>query len=159
VGAWYTVADGADRQTVAAAYRGALVAVRRRLGHLDIDLVSDKSWPDDVQWAVREGVRLVEERRSRRPWWPFRTSSDTVRADPRDDDQLAVVAALAPYTIGGTGLDLRGRTVWSVNDTGTSAVFRLTDDELAEVRAAVAAAGGDPRMLVCLERRGGRGLD
>jgi hypothetical protein len=159
-GDWFTVADGADPATVAAAYRGALTAVSPRMVRLEVELVSDEPWPDEVAWAVRAGLELIKgRRRPRRCWWPVETSSTLLRLDPRDGDQVAVAAALAPYTIGGTGIEGRGRILWSVNDTGTSAAFRLTEDELTQVRAGVAAGGGDPRILVSLERSGRQSLD
>lgn len=149
---WYTLADTADPATVRAAYRGALIAQRPRLRHVDVDLVSDGPWPDEVQGALRRGTRLLEQRRRARlvRWLP-KASSITLRVDPRDDGAFAVAVALAPYTVGGTGLDARSRIVWSGNDTGTSAAFRLVGTELAQVRSAIASGGGDPGMLVPLQ--------
>jgi hypothetical protein len=151
----YTVADGADDVTVAAIYRCTLVAQRPRLSHIDIDLISDMAWPDGLRWAVDAGHEIIRRRRDERPRWWHRWigPGDILRVDPRDDEAFEIAVALAPYTIGGTGLDDQRRFVWSGNDTGTSAVFGLTDSELETVRAEVFASGGDPRMLVPFEPR------
>ncbi len=144
----FTLKAGADGATVVAAYRGSLTAQRHRLAHLDVDVVSDGPWPRDVQWAVEAARDRMEQRRRLR-WLPS-AARVTFRADVHDDDDFAIAVALAPYTIGGTGLSERGRIIWSGNDTGTSAVFRLTETEVVEVRSAISAGGGVATDLIAL---------
>ncbi|MCA1981649.1 DNA/RNA non-specific endonuclease [Nocardioides nematodiphilus] len=136
----YTVAEGADDTTRVAAIRAALTALASHLGHLAIDVVSDQPWPGEVTWAVDAARERIGNRRFRSP--------DTFRADPRDDESVAVAVALAPYTIGGSGLDVRGHLIWSADDTGTSAAFRLSEAQAEAVRAAISDDGGDPSMLI-----------
>ena len=139
----FTLRVGADRATFAAAYRGSLIALRHRLTHLDIDVVSDEPWPDDVHYAVKAARQLMEQRRRLRfRTWSPRTAGVTFRTDVHDDGDFAIAVALAPYTIGGTGLGERGQVIWSGNDTGTSAVFSLTETEVIDVRSSITAGGG-----------------
>jgi hypothetical protein len=78
--------------------------------------------------------------------------SVTVDADPRDDQAFDAILAIAPYTIGGTGISDRNRIIWSGNDTGTSLAVRLTAEEEAVVRRSIAEYGGDPHRLIPLHQ-------
>jgi len=142
VEATYTLTARADGSTRVAAIRAALITLRPQLARLDIDVISDDPWPGAVEWAVDAARQRIGRRRLR--------SRDTFRPDPRDDDDFAIAVALAPYTIGGTGLTARGRIVWSADDTGTSAAFVLSDVSAAAVRTAISDDGGDPSMLIPL---------
>ncbi|MGZ4780580.1 MAG: hypothetical protein ACXVYL_01685, partial [Oryzihumus sp.] len=78
--------------------------------------------------------------------------SISVDLDPRDDEDFALAVAVAPYTICGTGIDGRDRVDYDANDTGTSAWFALTGEELAAAAQFVAAHHGDPRGLIPFTR-------
>lgn len=80
-------------------------------------------------------------------WHLLGPGPSTVALDLADDEDFGLALAIAPYTIGGTGLS-RGALIWDGNDTGTSATFDLTPGEQAEVLRYVAAHGGDVRALV-----------
>jgi len=149
---WFTVAEHADRATVAAVYRGVLVAQRHRLADVMVDVVSDAPWPGEVAWAVTE---LELRRRSRRSLlrpWRMTEPDISVELDPRVDEQFALAVAVAPYTLSGVGISDEQTMIWDVNDTGTSATFELEDRELKTVRAYVAANGGVVDDLVPFDR-------
>lgn len=124
----YSVAAEAPPEAVAAAYRGALSSVRSKLAGFCLDLVSDEAWPADVQWAV-------EALSPRRPQWgsilPWvqQERSVTIDLDLREDGDFQLAVALAPYTVNGRGFADDNRTIYSGNDTGTSAYFELTEEE------------------------------
>ena len=141
---WFVVRDGAPRATVEAAIRGALRAQRPRLDLVEIDVLSDDEWPPEA----RDAVRSAERRRAAR-----RGSSPSVALDPHVDEDLDIALALAPFSIGGSGISTRGDLVWDANDTGTSAAFRLTPDEEAAVRSAVEHAGGRADDLILLSEQ------
>lgn len=138
---WFVVADEVPQEVVDAAIRAALVAQRERLGVIQIDICSDDEWPAEVLGAVAAAERRLRAKGSR---------SITLDLDPRSDDDFDIAVALAPVTVGGTGLGAEGRYIWDANDTGTSAAFDLTPAEERQVRAAVAAAGGAPEHLTTL---------
>lgn len=152
---WFTAAENAAPETVAAIYRGALAAQRARIQDFHIDVLSDRPWPAEVMWAVREMTdRLAEARNRPRPWllrWLPRSDSPTIALDLERDPDFELAAAIAPYTIGGTGL-ADGRIIYDVNDTGTSAAFRLTTAEVDDAKRFVSIAGADPKGLVRLAR-------
>ncbi|WP_307815643.1 DUF1990 family protein [Myceligenerans indicum] len=52
------------------------------------------------------------------------------------------VHALAPFSIGSTGISSCGEHIWDANDTGTNVAFALTPAEELAVRSAITAAGG-----------------
>ncbi|MEL7974655.1 DUF1990 domain-containing protein [Isoptericola sp. F-RaC21] len=141
---WFVVRDHAPRATVEAAIQGALRAQRLRLALVEIDVFSDDEWPPGAQDAVREAERRLAARRG---------SSSAVALDPRDDEDLDIALALAPHSIGGSGISARGDLVWDVNDTGTSAAFRLTLGEADVVRSAIEHAGGCVDDLTPLAER------
>ena len=155
---WFTVADGADPATVAAIYRGALAAQRRRIEDFSVDVLSDAPWPADVLWAVAELEAMLQARRSRlRPWflrWLPHDKGPAVDLVLADDHDFVLAMAIAPFTIGGTGISDRQTIIWDGNDTGTSGAFQLTDDEVVEVEQSLEAAGADSTALVPLRRRG-----
>ncbi|MFC8597203.1 DUF1990 family protein [Isoptericola sp. NPDC057191] len=137
---WFTLADGADRSTVEATVRAALVAQRDRLDRVEIDIVSDDDWPV----AVLDAVRAAEARLS-----ALRSRGISLTLDPRRDADFGLALTLAPFSIGCSGYDDGGGgPVWSVNDTGTSATFRLTAAEASAVRRAVHGGGGDTERLI-----------
>ena len=157
---WFTVADGADRAAINAVYRGALAAQRRRIEDFSVDVLSDSAWPSDVLWAVAElENRLAARRKSPRPWllrWLPRDEGPTVDLRLDDDHDFALAMAVAPYSIGGTGISDHQKMIWDGNDTGTSGAFQLTDAEVDEVNQYLAAAGIDVAHLVPLRRHGNR---
>ena len=116
-----------------------------------MDLLSDSPWPSDVQWAVDALTRRVKRRWALFLGWHGRRGL-TVNVDPRDENAFEEVVAIAPYSIGGTGLSTHGKAIWDGNDTGTSFAARLTPDEEEAVRRAIQAGGGDPGLLVSLVR-------
>ena len=137
-----TVAGGADAATVEAVHRAALLVLRPRLVHLDVDVVSDEPWPEDVVWAVD----AAEPYCVRRHWWRRRpTRAITARIDPDDDTGFAVAVALVPHTIGATGV-ARG-VAYRAHDTGRALVVDLTAAEADRARELVREQGGDPDRL------------
>ena len=153
----FTVAQDAPPATVVAIYRAAMRAQRERLEALSIVVQSDHPWPDDVLWAVHElENRLGQLRERPRPWllrWLPRREQRTIDLDPSSERDFELALAIAPHTIGGTGIG-DGTIIWSGNDTGTSAAFELTDSEVSDVKRRVTAAGCDATRLVALHRRG-----
>jgi hypothetical protein len=148
-----TIADGAAPVTVAAACRGALLVLRDRIVRLQVDVYSDEPWPPGAIEAVQalEGLRLVRHGRLARRFG--RDPSISLALDPRDDHELGLAVAVAPYTICGSGLDERGRLLWDVNDTGTSVTFLLLSHELDAVRSHVESSGGRREDVVVLGER------
>ncbi|GAB4084007.1 hypothetical protein GCM10028784_06370 [Myceligenerans cantabricum] len=138
---WFTVGDGAARATVEVAIRSALVAQRARLARIDVDIVSDHDWPASIHAAVR----LAEERLTAN-----RQRSISLTLDPCLDEDFDIVHALAPFSIGSTGISSRGEHIWGANDTGTSVAFVLTPTEEHAVRSAITAAGGVADDLLLL---------
>ncbi|SDF38263.1 hypothetical protein SAMN04487781_1297 [Cellulosimicrobium cellulans] len=151
----YTIADGAASSTVAAACRGALLAVRHRVARLQVDVYSDDPWPPEAAEAVQsldELRRAGRGRLARRFGWE---PSISLELDPRDDRELDLALAVAPFTICGSGFDEDGTLLWDVNDTGTSVTFLLLPEELDAVRSHVVRSGGRPEDVVVLgDRRG-----
>ncbi|PRZ03240.1 uncharacterized protein (UPF0548 family) [Isoptericola sp. CG 20/1183] len=139
---WLCVDDGAERVTVDAAIRGALMAQRSRLASVEIDVLSDEDWPPNV----RVVVRLAESRLAAR-----RRSGISLSLDPRVAEDFDIALALSPFSIGCTGLSARGTPIWNADDTGSSTAFALTSIEERTVRSAIARAGGDAGKLVTLE--------
>ncbi|MFJ1512172.1 hypothetical protein [Cellulosimicrobium funkei] len=81
--------------------------------------------------------------------------SISLELDPRDDRELDLALAVAPFTICGSGFDEDGTLLWDVNDTGTSVTFLLLPEELDAVRSHVVRSGGRPEDVVVLgDRRG-----
>ncbi|WP_156186418.1 hypothetical protein [Cellulosimicrobium funkei] len=150
-----TIADGAAPGTVAAACRGALLALRDRVARLQVDVYSDEPWPPDATHAVHALDELRRARRgrlARRFGWEPPIS---LALDPRDDRELDLALAVAPSTICGSGFDEHWTLLWDVNDTGTSVTFSLLPHELDAVRSHVARSGGRPEDVVVLgDRRG-----
>ncbi|QJW37935.1 hypothetical protein [Cellulosimicrobium protaetiae] len=144
------IGDGAAPGAVAAACRGALLAVRDRLTTLQVDVYSDGPWPPDAVEAVQELDELRHARRSRLATRLGREPSISLDLDPRDDHELGLALAIAPYTICGSGFDERWQLLWDVNDTGTSTTFVLLPHELDAVRAHVARSGGRRTDVVVL---------
>lgn len=155
---WFTVAVGSDRAAINAVYRGALTAQRRRIADFSVDVLSDSPWPSDVLWAVAElESRLAARHERARPWflrWLPGDRAPTVDLRLEDDHDFALAMAVAPYSIGGTGISDLQTMIWDGNDTGTSGAFQLTEAEVAEVTEYMAAAGVDVSHLVPLLRRG-----
>ena len=150
-----TIADGAAAGPVAAACRGALGARRGRVARLQVDVYSDEPWPPDATDAVHALDELRRARRgrlARRFGWEPPIS---LELDPRDDRELDLALAVAPFTICGSGFDEDGTLLWDVNDTGTSVSFLLLPHELDAVRSHTARSGGRPEDVVVLgDRRG-----
>ena len=119
----FTIAQDAPPATVAAIYRATVRAQRDRLDVLSIDVQSDHSWPTDVLWAVHElENRLTQLRKRPRPWllrWLPRPEQRTINLDPSSERDFELALAIAPPTIGGTGIS-DGNIIWSGNDTGGS---------------------------------------
>ncbi|MFF2269172.1 hypothetical protein ACFVTZ_12935 [Cellulosimicrobium cellulans] len=146
-----TIADGAAPGTVAAACRGALLALRDRVARLQVDVCSDEPWPPDATHAVHALDELRRARRgrlARRFGWEPPIS---LELDPRDDRELDL--ALAPYTICGSGFDEHWTLIWDVNDTGTSVTFSLLPHELDDLWARVERSGGRREEIVVLRER------
>jgi hypothetical protein len=148
-----TIADGATPVTVEAACRSALLVLRDRIVTLQVDVCSDEPWPPDAIEAVRALDELRLARRGRLARRFGRDPSITLDLDPRDDRELGLAVAVAPYTICGSGLDERGRLLWDVNDTGTSVTFSLLPHELDTVRSHVERSGGRREEIVVLGER------
>jgi hypothetical protein len=146
---WLTLADEATSDTVVPAYRAALVAQRHRLRLVSIDVLSDSPWPAEVQWAVDALAGKIEARQVGLLRKHLR-SGITIDVDPRDVATFEEVVAIAPYSIGGTGISVDGKAIWDGNDTGTSFAAKLTSEEEEAVRRAIAGGGGDPGLLVPL---------
>ncbi|MFD7310994.1 DUF1990 family protein [Promicromonospora sp. NPDC059942] len=138
---WLGVTDDAARTTVEAAIRSALTAQRDRLARLQVDVASDADWPADL----RTTVQLAEGRLAANP-----RSDISLTLDPRDDEDFEIALALAPFSIGCTGIGTGGKPIWEADDTGTSAAFTLTAAEEHAVRTAITDAGGNPDDLVGL---------
>ena len=139
-----TIADGAAAGTVAAACRGALLALRDRVARLQVDVYSDEPWPPDATDAVHALDELRRARRgrlARRFGWEPPIS---LELDPRDDRELDLALAVAPFTICGSGFDEDGTLLWDVNDTGTPVSLLLLPPELDAVRSHTARSGGRP---------------
>ena len=100
--------------------------------------------------------------RDSRPWflrWLPHDKGPAVDLVLADDHDFVLAMAIAPFTIGGTGISDRQTIIWDGNDTGTSGAFQLTDDEVVEVEQSLEAAGADSTALVPLrEARGLRQL-
>ena len=143
----YSVASDAPPEAVAAAYRGALTAMRGRLADFYLYLVSDRAWPPDVQWAVESLTPRRPPRTSIFPWVRYQPSI-TIDLDLRKDDDFQLAAALVPYTIGATGIADDNRIIYSGHDTGTSAYFELTEDEHQTTLQFMTAAGVDAHWLI-----------
>lgn len=151
---WYTARRGADLGTVAHLCRATLRAQRDRVDVLQVDVCSDEPWPDEVGWAVRELDARRHARRRRWAVWRGAEPSISLTLDPRDDHDVELVLAVAPFTVGGDGLSFgSGALVWSVSDTGTSLAFELLPAELTVVRASLREGGHDPDDLVALDVR------
>ena len=153
VGVRCTIADGAARPTVAAACRGALLVLRDRIVRLQVDVYSDEPWPPDAIEAVQALDELRLARRGRLARRLGRDPSISLDLDPRDDHELGLAVAIAPYTICGSGFDERWRLLWDVNDTGTSVTFTLSSHELDDLRARVERSGGRGEDVVALGSR------
>lgn len=155
---WYTVADGAEWPAASAVYRATLTAQRRRIEDFSVDVLSVSDWPNEVLWAVTElEKRLAARREEPRSWllrWLPRDLGSTVDLRLEDDHDFALALAVAPFSIGGTGISVDQTMIWDGNDTGTSGAFHLTDAEVDEVRRHLAAAGVDAAHLIPLRRRG-----
>ena len=145
--ATYTVASDAPQDAVAACYRGALTAVRGRLADFCLDLVSDRAWPPDVQWAVDALTPRRPPRTSILPWVKYQPSI-TIDLDLDKDDDFQLAMALVPYTIDGTGTAEDNQITYSGTDTGTSATFELTEDEHQTTLQFVTAAGVSADWLI-----------
>ena len=143
----YTVDSKAPADAVAAAYRGALTAMRSRLADFCLDLISDQSWPADVQWAVEALTPRRPPRTSILPWVKYEPSI-TIDLDLRNDEDFQLAVALAPYTIDGTGIADDNRIIYSGNDTGTSAYFELTEEEHQTTVQFMTGAGVNPDWLI-----------
>ncbi|WP_425957068.1 DUF1990 family protein [Xylanimonas sp. McL0601] len=137
----FTIADDPPRPAVDAAIRAALRSQRTRLECVQVDVLSDDAWPEELNSVVEVAQARLRAGRAR---------DITLDLDPRDDTDFDIALALGPYTIGGTGLSTSGHIVWSSNDTGSSAGFELTPAEEEDVRAAITAAGGAAEHLVTL---------
>jgi hypothetical protein len=148
----FTLTDDASSRTVAAAYRAALVAQRDRLRLVSIDVLSDRPWPADVQRAVDALRAKIRPHRVGLLRKRLKTGI-TINVDPRDVETFDEVVAIAPYSIGGTGISMGNRIIWSGNDTGTSFAAKLTSEEERVVRLAIADGGGDPDHLVLMTAR------
>lgn len=143
----YSVDSGAPLGAVAAAYRGALTAVRGRLADFSLDLISDGAWPPDVQWAVDALTPRRPPRTSILPWVKYQPSI-TIDLDPSNEDDFQLAIALAPYTISGSGVADNNRFIYQGNDTGTSAYFELTEDEYQTTARFMTAAGVSAEWLI-----------
>ncbi|WP_407317464.1 hypothetical protein UQW22_13110 [Isoptericola halotolerans] len=140
---WFGGSDDATRATTEAAIRGALGAQRDRLTVLWLDVLSDEPWPADALPALRlAGDRLGRKRRR----------GISLTLDPRVDEDFEIAQALAPFTIGSTGMSDHGDHLWDVNDTGASTAWRLHPTEERAVRSAISDAGGRPDDLVTLSQ-------
>lgn len=138
---WFVVSDDAARSTVEATVRGALLAQRGRLARVYVDVGSDDEWPTEVHASVRAAERRLATNRH---------GDDSLTLDPRVDEDFDIALALAPFSIGCSGVSSRGELVWDVSDTGTSAAFTLTPAEVTAVRSAIARSGGRADDLVTL---------
>src|SRR6476659_2473635 len=87
---WFTLTDDADPKTVAATYRGALIAQRHRLKDISIDVLSDAPWPGEVESAVAQLQSRLTPRKSRLFPWVTRDPGVTVDLDPSDDADFAL---------------------------------------------------------------------
>lgn len=143
----YSLASDAPKNAVAAGYRGAHTAMRGRITDFSLDLVSDKLWPPDVQWAVENLTPRRPPRASILPWIKYQPSI-TIDLDLRKDDDFQLAVALVPYTIDGTGIADDNRIIYSATDTGTSAYFELTDDEHQTTEQFMTAAGVNANWLI-----------
>ncbi|MFC8921109.1 hypothetical protein [Cellulosimicrobium sp. NPDC057127] len=144
----YTARDGASPATVAALCRGALLAQRARITKLQVDVHSDEPWPAEAVVAVQEldDLRVARQGRiARRLGWE---PGIAVELDPRDDRELGLALAVAPYTICGTGYDASWRSIWNADDTGTSLWFELLPAELVLVLDHVEQHGDRPTDVV-----------
>jgi hypothetical protein len=75
-----------------------------------------------------------------------------IDVDVRDDEQFAVLLALAPFTIGAEAW-ARGRLVLSAGDTGTSLCIAVTARQEADLMARLDALGVPPAALTSRPRR------
>lgn len=143
----YTVDSEAPAGAVAAAYRGALTAMRIRLADFSLDLISDQAWPPDVRWAVEALTPRRPLRTSVLPWVK-REPSINIDLDLRKDEDFQLAVALAPYTINGDGRDDDDRVIYSGDDTGTSAYFELTETEHETTVKFMTEASVSPEWLI-----------
>jgi hypothetical protein len=143
----YTVDSDAPAGAVAAAYRGALTAMRSRITDFSLDLISDRTWPADVEWAVEALTPRRPPRTSILPWVK-REPSINIDLDLRKDEDFQLAVALAPYTINGDGRADDNRIIYSGNDTGTSAYFELTETEHQTTVQFMTEAGASPDWLI-----------
>lgn len=148
----YTVDSEAPADAVAAAYRGALTALRSRMADFSIDLISDRAWLPDVQWAVDALTPRRPPRTSVLPWVK-REPSINIDLDLHKDEDLQLAVALAPYTINGDGRAEDNRIIYSGNDTGTSAYFELTETEHQTTVQFMTEAGVSPEWLIPFPRK------
>ncbi|MFZ0161579.1 MAG: hypothetical protein WAL50_21315 [Kineosporiaceae bacterium] len=117
-----------------AAYLGSLTVQRPRIDNFTIDVLSGEPWPAEVETAVAALRQRLEQRRDRRLSRLFALGADTVELDLEIDEDFALAVAIAPFTIGGTGIS-NGAIIWDGNDTGTSVAFDLTEDERTPAHA------------------------
>jgi len=143
----YNVASDAPPSAVAAVFRGALTAVRSRLAGFWIDLISDRAWPPEVQWAVEALTPRRPSRTSILPWVKYRPSI-TIDLDLRKDEDFQLAMALVPYTIDGTGIADDNRIIYNGNDTGWSSYFELTEEEHQTAVRFMTAAGVSADWLI-----------
>jgi hypothetical protein len=143
----YTLHSEAPADAVAAGYRGALTSMRSRLADFCLDLISDRTWPPDVQWAVEALTPRRPPRTSILPWVK-REPSITIDLDLREDEDFQLAVALAPYTINGEGIAHDNRIIYSGNDTGTSSYFELTENEHQTTVHCMTEAGVSPDWLI-----------
>ncbi len=139
----------ADRNTVIAACRGSLTVQRPRIDNFTIDVLSGDPWPAEVETAVAALRQRLEQRRTRSFLRLFALGADTVELDLEVDEDFALAAAIAPFTIGGSGIS-NGAIIWDCNDTGTSVAFNLTEDEHTQLMRYIAVHRGDLQALIAL---------
>ena len=128
----YTIAAHASESEREAVCRAALCVVWPDLSWLDIDMAA---LPGDAQTDA--AVDALQSYRTKSLL--SRRLTETAHVVPgRDDAALDAVLHLAGKTIGSTGLAASdARIIYDVNDSGTSCVFHLTDDQRDEVLRAL----------------------
>lgn len=142
---WFGLADDVADPEFAAVCGAVLSVLRNQIRYFDVDVISDQPWPSDALWAVDALKARIAAAPKRR--WLFgllqANPGITAELDLADDEDFQIALATVPFTISSTGLSDQG-LVYSVNDTGTSAAFKLTSIERDRVQQALANSGLAP---------------
>ena len=111
----------------------ALSVLRPQVRNAWIDAVSDRAWPEDRKADVAALLELEKQGQRKQ-------SGLGIRMDLTDDEQLGLMARLAPHSVSAEAWGESGE-LFSAQDSGDQAWFSLTAEEAGETAQRLAAAG------------------